>query len=121
MDRYCFEGCANLKALSQFTNITFRQDLDRVNKVETFTEMGMSDPFRPEKTLSEAKSYIEGMTLLSIKENCNYNRTPKTVFIPSRKILRIMIRALIMLGNEEKKNDLFMKFGLLDNHFYIMN
>jgi hypothetical protein len=33
-----------------------RLDMDRVNRVENFADVGMSDPFAPEKGLSEAKN-----------------------------------------------------------------
>ena len=41
---------------------------------------------------------------------------PKTIFIPTSKILRRIIRAIVMF-REEPREALFMRFGLLDNHY----
>ena len=79
----------------------------------------MSDPFSPEKGLSEAKEIASKITSTgSIYQGHNLSQIhpPKVIFILTKKILRKMIKALVLFGGEESNDVFFMRFGLLENN-----
>ena len=97
--------------------------LDHVNNITDFISLGMCDPFNPEKGLSEAKEYIDNLTFHhNIYEGkiLSDTKPPKTIFIPTKELKRRIIKACIYFGQSEPKEAFFMRFGLLDNHFEIL-
>ena len=51
----------NLNAIEEFQKVQMRTDMDREHLIESFLELAMCDPFSPEKTLVEAKSFVENI------------------------------------------------------------
>ena len=94
-------------------------DMDRINKVESFEEMAMSDPFAPEKGLSLAKDTVANLVHnVSIYQGHIQTELapPKVIFLLTRELFRKMIKATIIYGGAESSEAFFMRFGLLENN-----
>ena len=47
-------GDADLQKIDEFLEVTMRLEMDRKNKVETFEELGMTDPFKTKESIDTA-------------------------------------------------------------------
>ena len=97
--------------------------MDLKHKVDSFLELAMCDPFSPEKSLVEAKSFVDKICFqidVYDEELMVEGELPKTVFVPSRKLFRQIYRAMLVHGPDESKNAFFMRFGLLDNSYTLL-
>jgi len=64
-----------------------RMSLDRKNRVMSFEELGMSDPFHPITGLIDAKIYVEHLNFnagVYMGAVLSEIMPPKTIFIPTR-------------------------------------
>ncbi len=103
--------------------------MDMTNEVDSFEKYGMIDPFRPE-SIDEAKTIIEELQfdkdvysesvmgpLRAKVDEDPYKESfdhPKCIFVPSREITRVIIRALVEFGSESE-NTFLLRFGLLEH------
>ena len=102
--------------------------MDQINNIESFDEIGMADPFQPNKGILKAKDMVKRLDYskeiyskslmkaiveaLIAKENI---KSPQTIFIPSKEVLRKMIRAVIKFGECKDRARFFLRFGLVEN------
>ena len=114
-----------------FADCLMRFQMDMQNKIESFEDTGMVDPFRFDESLEEVKQIVEeqdfstdvypqqimGPLRREIKEKPDLVifDHPKLIFVPSQEIIRTMIRALVEWGNKEPENIFLLRFGLLEN------
>ena len=103
--------------------------MDKKNTVEDFASIGMLDPTEKVKQALEKVDkgikkfvwnndvYPKEIMKACIKEN----RHPKCIFVPSRRMLRKMVKALLRKKPEESQVDFLLKFGLLDNPIKYLN
>jgi hypothetical protein len=113
----------NLKVLDEFAKNLMRMDMDREHEIDSFLELAMCDPFSPEKSLVEAKGYVDKIRFevdVYDEELLVEDKLPKTVFVPSRKLFRKIYKAMLLYGSTESNNDFFLRFGLLDNCYVIL-
>ena len=103
------------------------------HKVENFQDIGMSDPFKPSSTLKKALSivrswdfygevypnYIVGELMEAVRKDCNI-KPPKTVFLPTRKLFRTMMRACVKYRKDNHYTFL-MRFALVENNEQLLN
>ena len=87
----------------------------------------MFDPFRKhtvQEAIGEIKEYEFDTAIYGhfdaneVMEKINDDKQvmpPKCVFIPGRTVVRKMIKALIRYGNLEKRDEFFMRFGLVED------
>ena len=86
----------------------------------------MCDPFRPQESIKETIEWVEGLDfkkdvypsfmMKSIFEACRKKRnikSPKTIFVPSKTLLRKMILAMIEFRDEDD-HQFFLRFGFID-------
>ena len=91
-------------------NITTRAQIDLVNKVNTFEEIGLCDPFHTVEALKRGIVRVKGYKMISdiypkqimgplikaIKVDKLVDvRPPKCVFVPSKELWRRIIRGLL--------------------------
>ena len=102
-------------------------EMDHESRVESFYEVGMVDPFRTKKSLEQTiKEYKKfdfntethhkaalKIVYDSLKEGKPI-QPPKTVFVPTKKILRQMIRAVAQFGKDNHFRFL-LRFALLED------
>ena len=107
--------------------LAMKADLDLKNKIESFSSVLLVDPFNQAKSLQLAESQIisydfakEVYPSFNIKEILEATKEkrnikpPKCIFLPSREIVRAMIRAIMKWGNSDTEEAFFLRFGLLD-------
>jgi hypothetical protein len=89
-------------------------ELEVDNEVESFEEVAMTNPFKTRKSLEKALSTVENYSfttqvyshsimeaiLESIAKKSSI-QPPKTIFVPSRGLLRTIIRAAIKFGKKD--------------------
>ena len=85
-------------------------EMETVKRIGSFRSLGMFDPTDSEATLEDALSYIQQIdyrkeVYLNLKmEACaaafgpNSVKPPKSIFMPTRKFIRKMMRAMIKYG-----------------------
>ena len=96
------------KQIDGGTNLLIRMGLDRENTIDTFEELGMTNPFDTKKSFQDALSEVRtfdfytevypnlGMNhVMSIMSSDVTIEPPKCIFLPSRRLTRLMIRAMI--------------------------
>ena len=84
-------------------------DIEKKHKIDKFSDLIMSDPFKPSKGLTLALKHARKHNFYNpVYED--YTEA-KTRFIPTRKLCRQMIRATVMFG-KEPRGEFFSRFGL---------
>ena len=111
-------------------NIATRAQIDKTNKVSTFEEIGLCDPFNTEsahkKGIFKYKKYnmttniypkqIMGPLVKAIKEDKLTDvKPPKCVFMPSADLIKQIIRGLLAFGTKESDKQVFLRFGIIEN------
>jgi hypothetical protein len=104
-------------------------NLDFHNFIDTFLDVGMTDPFHSLDSFYEAfgalgkymfdkdvysKAIMKALAM-AFKQGQNSVRPPKCTFLPSEKMCRTMIRALLLLAPYESKHDFLLRFSLIDH------
>jgi hypothetical protein len=92
--------------------------MDLKNRINSFTELGMCDPFNFDQDLIDAKAKVSKWKHngLNVYKGV-FLDMPKTIFLPKKSILKKIIRAVALFGKTEHRSLFFMRFGLLENHF----
>ena len=103
-----------------------RMSLDRKNKIFSFEELGLFDPFEDNsvsKALQEVNQmkfskeiypdYIMGPLIRAVHQK-NSIQHPKCIFVPDRQVCRKIIKALIRFGDTESSTEFFLRFGLVE-------
>jgi len=98
---------------------------DKHHKIESFEEIGMIDPFQ-KKSIEKANARIQKLgfdkkiyppAIMDVIYNAmfgvQYASPPKVVFVPDKKTLRAMVKAVLKYGKEPLQ--VFMlRFGIVD-------
>lgn len=103
----------------------FAMELDNQNKVNSFEEIGMLNPFHTKKSAIEATMLVKTFDwqteiypdqvirqLLEAVRTQDKVKPPKTIFIPTKSLCQTMIRALVEFGEKEPLKKLLVRFGL---------
>ena len=96
--------------------VQMRMNLETNYIIESFEEVGMTDPFKTRTSLAKVLSTVQNYdftTQVYSEAIMESNKLPKTVFIPSRQLLRTIIRAAIKFGKKDSAQIFFMRFGLI--------
>ena len=103
--------------------------MDTTNKIKSFEIIGMVDPFMAKKSMQEAikgakkidfnepvypKGVMKAKTNLKLIESGFRPKPPKTIFLPTKRLLRTMIRAALQFSDEETPQFL-LRFGLVEH------
>ena len=92
-----------------------RIELSRRNKVCSFASIGCCDPSKEKSHKQALKSMNELMLEDEVYEDMNIGkRPPKCIFIPDKKMVRIMIKAVLNFKDRESHEAFIMKFGLME-------
>lgn len=111
--------------------VKMRMDMDRSNTIGSFEELGMMDPFRPEKSIREAIDLVYTFDFFSeayppqIMEPVNQHneeqkfksnliKLPNTVFLPSKALWRKIIRAVVKFGEKDDEDTFLLRFALVE-------
>ena len=110
-----------------------RMEMDQVNRIETLEEICMADPFQPNKGMVKAKEVVDNYDyftevysksfIASIIEAVKTKegiQSPRTIFVPTKEVLRKMIRAVIKFGDCKDRARFFLRFGVVENPLGIM-
>ena len=98
--------------------------MDRTNTVATFASIGMIDPYeKPAKdALAKAKKTVDEYLWNNdvypkdtMKAAHKLLQPPKCIFIPSKKMMRSMVKAVVRKKPDESEFDFLLKFGLVEN------
>ena len=92
--------------------LTMLLTIDKKTKIKSLTEVGLLDPFTLKKSLRLAEAATNKIELTG-GPIIAFN--PLTVFLPDRKVCRLMKKALIKFKNE-KDQQILMRFGLVEDH-----
>jgi len=101
--------------------------MDREHKIKSFEEIGMTNPFDTRRSIERSKTevklfdfytevypkYIFGAIIEAIK-NKEPVKPPKCVFVPSKDVMRSMIKALVKYGKRDSREMFLLRFGLID-------
>jgi len=100
-------------------------ELERKLEVNTFEEIGLTDPTKPRKSNAEVVAIVKTFDFFtsvyptSIMDTCkqnieNYitNKPPKCIFLPEKQLARAIIRAL---AKYEDLESLLLRFGIVDS------
>ena len=97
--------------------------MDFVNKVQSFEEVQMINPFK-EDSISQMKANLQSWiySKLVYPRRC-YKFTndetmivpPRMIFIPSKSVIRTMVKANLMYGETDTLEQFLLRFGLLDS------
>jgi len=113
--------------------ILMGMEMDKINEVTTFEEIGMADPFITGKSIVRAMNQIkryafdsdiypkvitEKMVKLFIQSGVL--KPPKAMFKPSKNILRKMIRACAKFSVKDNESKFFLRFALLESNSKFM-
>jgi hypothetical protein len=100
--------------------------MDLTNTIGTFEEVGMASPFSTKKSFANAISHVKTFDFYTgvygevpdeVKKaisNGEYIKPPKTRFVPSRTLLRKMMRAVVKYGDQGCERIFLLRFGLVE-------
>ena len=100
---------ANTDSLDALTIVL---SIDKKTKISKLSEVGLLDPFQLKKSLRLAEASLKKIEIACYPV-VYFN--PRTVFLPDRKLCRLMKKALIKFKND-KDQQILMKFGLVEDH-----
>ena len=100
-------------------------DLNLNDKVTSFEDMGMTDPYKSKDSIKNAILHVKTydflseiyphqtmrLIVLSLKSN-EPVKPPGVIFLPAQDLCRKMMRALAEFGKKEDKKKLLLRFGL---------
>jgi len=105
--------------------ISTKLEMDLKNEVNTLEELGMSDPICPEESLKVAESVIKNLNFFydmypkevmdKVKERIEYGYDmdpPKCIFVPSKDVMRTIIKGLLKFGHIEEEKLMLARLGL---------
>ena len=115
--------------LAGFDHLLMRVQLDCVTRVQEYAEVCMFDPFNEEASIVHAQEFIENAEfnediypagvieplINKIAESTGSYRHPRCIFLPSEKVVRSMLKALITFGKKDTTDQFLLRFGLLQN------
>jgi hypothetical protein len=105
-------------------DVSMRCDMDTTNTVDTFEEVGMANPWSTKKSFLDALSHVKtfdfytgvyGEVPEEFKQaisNGEHIKPPKTRFVPSRTLIRKMMRAVVKYGDQGCQRTFLLRFGL---------
>ena len=105
--------------------ICMQLEMDRTNQVESLEELLMFNPLNPEspslvqetiKTHDYYTSVYPDHIMDEVYENVASKRSirpPKCIFMPSREVVRIMIKANILYSKQDCIEDFICRFGVI--------
>jgi len=98
--------------INKLLEICMKKKMDLYNEVTSFEEIGLTDPFKPRKSMGDTISLVKTFDFYTeVYPNCVMTQAlealkekksikpPKTVFLPSKQLFRKMIRALVKYGD----------------------
>jgi len=80
-------------------------ELELEKKISTFSQLGMRHPIKIMQPDQVNMDFLGEVYPASRK-------TSRCVFVPSRKLIRTMIKALAVFGSREKSGKFFLRFRL---------
>jgi len=99
--------------------------MDREHTVNSFEEVGMCNPFKTKKSEKESRQIINTFdfysevypkfifgAIMEALANNDKVKPPKCVFVPSKKLLRSIIKALIKYWKDDEET-ILLRFGLI--------
>ena len=67
----------------------FKTKIDKKNRVHSFEEIGMTDPFRPKASLADAMIQVRNFDFdTKIYKNDIEDKPPTMIFIPNVRLVR---------------------------------
>jgi hypothetical protein len=102
--------------------------MDFKNQIDEFEDVGMLNPFETTQSFVKAHETLKyynfntevypdtviSELLEATKEHRNI-KPPKCIFVPSKKIVRIMIKAMAEFATRDSQECFLLRFGLLDD------
>lgn len=120
------DGGPDFEKMNEMLMLTIKMELDFKNKVNSFLEVNMLDPFAPDvkPVMTQVKNYsfmtqvypdsVVGELLEATKHKLNI-KPPRCVFVPHDDLVRTMIEAVALYGHTKNYESFFLRFGLLDD------
>jgi len=114
-----------------FRDLMQRMAMDRDNTVDSFEEMGLTDPIESQVSLVEARKVVSNLefetSAYPLKVICPIYKDvidhpyddvytyPKCIFMPSRALLRKIFPVMVKFASQESDQEFLLRFGLLEN------
>ena len=101
-------------------------NMDFTNKINSFSCIGMADPFDTQASMSEAYEHIKKLDFFSQVYPESLTRVtgekmPKCIWLPYREMCEKIIKAVALYGNKENYEAFLLRFGLLDDQNWYLN
>jgi hypothetical protein len=105
--------------------VAFRMQMDRINTVSHFYELGMLDPFKTKQSIDAAISEVKTFdfytevypqsvmkSIIEALKNKEKVQPPKCIFVPTKGIIKQMQKALLKFGPNDSEDIFLLRFGL---------
>jgi len=90
--------------------------MELTKEIDSLEELGMSDPLSYKDSMKASYQCIRRLDFYQdVYPQGEVPELPKAIFLPSKQIMRVMIKALLKYASHEPPEKFLLRFGLFND------